>query len=976
MPGVECERQQKNAAQQALAGESQGDSRWHRYDSNNTIMSTKRKHEIVDMWRKFAIAVLAVHLAGCGLAIDNEEKLDRGEEALERGDYRAAIIDFKSVLIDEPENRRARLLLGQASVAVGDGASAEKELRRAVEFGTPVERVAVDLGKSLFLQQRYEALLSEDYGTAMGDESIRLELLTLKGNAHLKLDRSDEARRAFESVLASDAGHLEALLGLASSYMQDSRFAEAQAALDRLNSVHAEEPQAWILSASLNRQTGRLTAAERDYEKALSNLSADGMDNPDLQVQALVGLAEVLIEQSELERARAIVDDLAASYPGSLPSLMLGARIAYIDEDWSTTQELLLRVVAIAPDYQAARILLGATNLQLGNHSQAEMYLSAAIASDPNDIQARQLLAETRLAMRRADEAHATLEPLVSNPQADAVSLHMAARASLGRNDLDAAIDFLKRSVEKQPENVELKLQLAVPLVAAGRIEEAAAVLDGIEDTGSNDHLLRRDAAQVLMQLQGGETAAAVESARQLPGRWNGRIEAIQFAGGVEFLAGELDASRVTFERALAIDPDNTVAMRYLAWIAENQGDLRAAEAWYRDVLTRDDEALWAMLALSRLAQQSNDGENVVAWLERARSVAGEDPIPTIALVGRYLERGDLDSAERTIDEALAATDSDARLYNTQGILEYVRKDYQRSANAFEKAIEFDPGNVDYQFNLSRTRFRSGDAAGALQLLESADVDWSENLHSGVLYAAVLADTGDTTAAQSVLHRLQSRFPQSSSPFGLEAELLARKGDLSSAATMYDRALDIEVTRNSALRGYQIKEELGDETASASLTTYLRHEPDDQEIRFVLAESYRKKGSLAEAIAEYERVLRAEPENAIALNNLAWVYLLAGDERAADTAAKAFAINPLNSAIADTLGWILVETGSYEEGYRILEQAVELSGGRPEIRYHRAVALVRLDRTTEARTELQALISAGTEFASMDDARELLAQLD
>ena len=71
-------------------------------------------------------------VSGCGLAMSNEDRLDRGEEAFAKGDFRAAIIDAKDVLLDEPDNLRGRLLLGRASVEEGDGPSAEKELLRAM----------------------------------------------------------------------------------------------------------------------------------------------------------------------------------------------------------------------------------------------------------------------------------------------------------------------------------------------------------------------------------------------------------------------------------------------------------------------------------------------------------------------------------------------------------------------------------------------------------------------------------------------------------------------------------------------------------------------------------------------------------------------------------------------------------------------------------------------------------------------------
>ena len=83
-------------------------------------------------WPILFMTVLFV--SACGFGLDTEARLERAETALAGGDYRAAIIDAKNILQDEPDNVSARLVLGRASIRIGDGASAEKDLRRALEL--------------------------------------------------------------------------------------------------------------------------------------------------------------------------------------------------------------------------------------------------------------------------------------------------------------------------------------------------------------------------------------------------------------------------------------------------------------------------------------------------------------------------------------------------------------------------------------------------------------------------------------------------------------------------------------------------------------------------------------------------------------------------------------------------------------------------------------------------------------------------
>ena len=107
------------------------------------------------------LVLVALLVSACGLGMDTQARLDRGQKALTDGEYRAAVIDAKNILLEEPNNTDARLLLGRASVEIGDGISAEKELRKAVELGTDFSVVIVDLGRAMLLQNKFEDVVAE-----------------------------------------------------------------------------------------------------------------------------------------------------------------------------------------------------------------------------------------------------------------------------------------------------------------------------------------------------------------------------------------------------------------------------------------------------------------------------------------------------------------------------------------------------------------------------------------------------------------------------------------------------------------------------------------------------------------------------------------------------------------------------------------------------------------------------------------------
>ena len=243
------------------------------------------------------------------------------------------------------------------------------------------------------------------------------------------------------------------------------------------------------------------------------------------------------------------------------------------------------------------------------------------------------------------------------------------------------------------------------------------------------------------------------------------------------------------------------------------------------------------------------------------------------------------------------------------------------------------------------------------------------------MLASLKAMDDDLDAAFELARMLQLRHGDKGGPYALEAELKLRQGDLAGASDAYDLARAKGPNRGYAARAHAIRLRLDRDDAAEPLIEYIDDRPADSTARLLLANFYQTEQQLDDAITEYEKVLAELPTNAVALNNLAWNYYVVGDDRAENTARRAYELMPDNGSITDTLGWILVERGSLEEGVALLRKAVELSDGRAEVRYHLAVGLNRLGQTEEARRKLVEILDSGQEFASKDEARQLLADL-
>jgi tetratricopeptide (TPR) repeat protein len=85
-----------------------------------------------------------------------------------------------------------------------------------------------------------------------------------------------------------------------------------------------------------------------------------------------------------------------------------------------------------------------------------------------------------------------------------------------------------------------------------------------------------------------GELAQAIAICREHLPRQPGHMSGHIVLGQALFEQAELDDARAVFESALALDPENLIALRHLGDIARLRGDASAARRWYGRVLDAD----------------------------------------------------------------------------------------------------------------------------------------------------------------------------------------------------------------------------------------------------------------------------------------------------------------------------------------------------------------------------------------------------
>jgi Flp pilus assembly protein TadD len=243
------------------------------------------------------------------------------------------------------------------------------------------------------------------------------------------------------------------------------------------------------------------------------------------------------------------------------------------------------------------------------------------------------------------------------------------------------------------------------------------------------------------------------------------------------------------------------------------------------------------------------------------------------------------------------------------------------------------------------------------------------------MLAALEAKDGQSDKALARVRQLQESKETAAVGLLLEGDLRMLERKFDDAALAYEAALKRAPNGALAAKSYEARRRAGVPNAARPLEQWLSDNPNDAAARAILASEYQQQGQLKQAAAEYEQVLRTRPDDAVSLNNLAWVYHELQDPRAIPTAERAHELRPETGAIADTLGWLLVQGGQVERGLKLLREAARQAPNVPEIRYHLAVALVKSGEREAARRTLTELVNSGQDFKEIAMAKQLLNEL-
>lgn len=436
----------------------------------------------------------------------------------------------------------------------------------------------------------------------------------------------------------------------------------------------------------------------------------------------------------------------------------------------------------------------------------------------------------------------------------------------------------------------------------------------------------------------------------------------VERATRIAMFARNFKSALITARLWVSIQPDLLKARRTLARLLVATGDVPASVQAINELIEMSENKETAFLDVVRLLSRETNRATVYAVMQLVVEDYPNNADAQYALARVAEQAGKLDEAlaiaQRTLELRpgwVQVQQQYARILHLQGKtreaadylkgvlaengnlelrLNYARllveaRQFKEARRQFEIVAEQSPGDKDILFALGVLALQSNDMEAAEQYLTRLAESGDRRIEAAYYLAQIAEHRKDYQQA------IRWYSSVSTGEYAFEsrmrvASLFAKQGNLDAAL----KHLDETSTRNTEqeirvflARGDAMREvgeyARGVEVYDAALAQY----PDNHDLLYARALMAERVGKIDILIRDLKKIIAKNPKHAHALNALG--YTLADRTQRLDEAKgyieRAYALQPDDPAIIDSMGWLNYRLGNHDDALKYLTRAYDLN---------------------------------------------------
>ena len=589
-----------------------------------------------------------------------------------------------------------------------------------------------------------------------------------------------------------------------------------------------------------------------------------------------------------------------------------------------------------APQELIFAVTLAQAKLAQNDAKGAEAILKKACDDFPKSPDAVVILGRFYALQNRAADAEQEFRRALAMDQNSGAALFNLGtlQMQLGRT-ADAEANFKRLSSLSNP---IFEAVYANFLFQEGRTPEALAEFERLAKRNPDDRAVRT--RLVAAYQSAGKVTDAQRVLSDALKKNPKDLDALLQRGELFLTAGKYPEAEADLNQVLHLKPDSPDVHYILAKLNQARGSYLRQREELTAALHLNPRLLKLRLELAASLIANQSGQAALDILHQAP----EDQKHMVVFVEQWnwaqLSIGKLAEARRGVDMALPRVRTPDLLLQ-DAILKIDAKHYPEARKSLHEILDRNPDD------LRALRFLVGSYTAQNQLhtaIEEVQAQAAAHPKSAGLqyfYGNLLLETGDKAGAGRAFNAAKSANPN------------------------YAPA-DMSVAQINLLQANWTD-------ARQELNTILADKGENPLARQWLGMLEAAAGNQEAAIADFRKVIEAQPDNAKALNNLAYLLIESGNqtEEPMKYAQRAVELSPGNPDFEDTLGWILYRRAVYDLSVRHLETAVaKKSTALPY--YHLAMACMKAGKEERGRAALQTALRMDS---TLPEAKVALAML-
>ncbi|RME60770.1 MAG: tetratricopeptide repeat protein, partial [Candidatus Dadabacteria bacterium] len=526
-----------------------------------------------------------------------------------------------------------------------------------------------------------------------------------------------------------------------------------------------------------------------------------------------------------------------------------------------------------SPSYPAPYYRAGLVYQALGYPEKAVVVWQKAIKKGALSAQIYSALAEQALFKNQLKRAEELLKQAVALDSSSFEAINMLGNLALKKGDLRSAITYWKKAVEvKKREKGEFFQKASSDYIFSGKSKLSPTALHIAVGVGE----------------------------KQIQGIINKALNLIK--------KGQYKKAKPLLKRALDVDSNSLSALSLMGYVLAQEGDIaRASAYWMKAVEIKKNlpevthNLSLALLALGRKKEAK-------AYLERLLSLNNTYMPAYITLSRIYINKGNLESAEKILNEALKIYSEQgaskpqllAKIYNQLGVVKQKNGDIKRAYKLYKKALKADKNNPEALYNLGLIALLQEDYSKAIANFRRLVTENPLDELSRLNLAYAQANNGYLTEAirnwrkvsQSsknneylkialnnlgVAYFLNKDFKKAEEYFNLAlkkdpmfipaidnmAAVKLKLKDFNQAIKLYEQVVELDIANKEARKNLgALYLKIGKpEKALPHLQSAISLLPDDNNVLFNLASAHHLLGNRKEARLLYKEFLKRVGQN-------------------------------------------------------------------------------------------------------------------